>query len=215
MRKPFPRVWPFGRRSGTPAAAGEESRAWSGDRPSQRRFRRWETDFAAELEIDGEAHWCRISDISPGGARLHLEAPEAVAVGAAVELALDGFGTVAATVRHSAAGLLGLEFALEAERQVELARWLVARQPGRRQERRKCHVEAAFRTGGVEFACIVTDLSRTGAGLTSADAEVLAVASELTLLLPGEAPLTASIRHVDGNVIGVMFMERYEGELPD
>ena len=215
MRPPFPRAWPFGRRAKTAEAAADRADAWGGDVPSQRRFRRWETDFAAEIEIAGRPRWCRVADISPGGARVHLDQPATVELGEALSLYLEGFGTVVACVRHAAPGVLGLEFEIEDDRQVELARWLVARQPGRRQERRKCYIEAGFRTGGVEYPCVVTDLSPTGAGLASRHAGVLAVASELTLLLPDQAPLAATIRHVDGEVIGVMFMDRFEGELPD
>ena len=187
---------------------------WDADMPSQRRYRRWITDFEAFIDVEGQSHACRVSDISPAGVRVRLMGAAGVPVGTQLVFDLDGWGQVPAVVRHSGQDVLGIEFLLVEGEEVELARWLVTHSPKRRQARQARSIEASLRHAGETHACRVTDISRTGARVDLARVAEITVASEVTLLLPGQDPITASVRYAEDTSLGLNFHVVHEGDLP-
>ena len=155
---------------------------------TKRRFRRWSVDVSAYVEVGAISLYCTITDISPGGARARLLDAKPLALGTEVDLDLKGYGSVPAEVRHSASGVLGLMFLLDDADQIVLARWLVSANLERRQTRYACHIEGLIRTAGAETPCVVTDLSRTGAGIRVEEAGNLVLSDKIVLILPGQAP---------------------------
>ena len=102
-------------------------RAWECDLPARRRHRRWTTDVAAFVDVAGQSYSCRVADVSPGGARICLLEAIQIGVGSEVAFDLEGWGEIAAKVRHGATDVLGLEFMLLEGEEVELTLWLLRR----------------------------------------------------------------------------------------
>ena len=65
-----------------------------------------------------------------------------------------------------------------------------------------------------EFSCTVVDLSRNGAGITMTEASHLVVSSEVLLCLPDYGSIAASVRHIDGDAVGLALIDGYHGDLP-
>ncbi len=181
---------------------------------AKRRFRRWSVDVPAYVDVGSASHYCTVTDISPGGARARLLDAEPLVLGTEVCLDLDGYGSVPAEVRHSASGVLGLRFRLDEAEQLVLAQWLASANIERRQRRYTCHIEGLIRTAGAETPCLVTDISRTGAGIRVEEAGNLVLSDEIVLTLPGRAPMAAIVRHIAGEKVGLILVDGYEGELP-
>lgn len=179
-----------------------------------RRFRRWTVEISGYVEVDTVSHYCTITDISPGGARVRLLDVEPLDPGTEVRLDLEGYGSIPAEVRHSVSGVLGLMFLLDDAEQTGLGRWLVSANLDRPDTRYAYNIQAFLRATSGAYACVVTDLSRTGAGITVPDARGLAVSDEVVLTLPGHAPMAALIRYIVGDKIGLTLIDGYEGRLP-
>jgi len=182
---------------------------------SRRRYRRWAVDLPVYVDVDGDPHYCLLFDISPGGARLRVIDGATPPVDTEVFVDLEGYGQIPAVVRHSAANIIGLMFLHDEADQVRLARWLIQAKPTRRQARHPCRIDATVRFGERELACVVTDLSRSGAAIQIEEAGQFVPSSEVKLLLPGYQPITASVRHVVGDTVGLMLIDGFHGELPN
>lgn len=181
---------------------------------SRRRYRRWAVDVPAYVDVDGTPHYCLLFDISPQGARLRFADGTAPEVGTEVMFDLEGYGQIAAVVRHGGSGVVGIMFLHDEAAEVRLARWLLEVKPTRRQARHACRIDASVRFGKREFPCVVTDISRSGAAIEMEQVDLLAGSSEVELVLPGYAPIAASVRHIAGKTVGLMLIDGFHGELP-
>jgi PilZ domain len=180
----------------------------------KRRFRRWLIEVSAYLEVESRFYYVTLTDITPSGARARLLEARLFAEDAEAVLDLEGFGCIPAEIRHGVAGVLGLKFILDDERQMALATWLVDAHLQRRHTRYVCRIPALLALGAQELSCVVTDLSRSGAGIQLPDVSVLASSSEVMLTLPDHRPIATIVRHVSEERVGLMFVDSYEGELP-
>ena len=187
---------------------------WNKETPSKRRYRRWSVEMPTYIDVGGATHYSTITDISPDGARLRLMEETEIAVGTEVSVDLEGYRVIRAEVRHNAGGILGLMFLHDETDAVALARWMVEKKPPRRQTRHECHIEATLNFLGIEVACVVTDISRTGATISIEETGNLVISSEVLLKLPGHSSIAASVRHVEGTSVGLMLIDGYQGELP-
>jgi hypothetical protein len=180
---------------------------WNQQSP-RRRFRRWMVDLPATVLLgDGRRLACRVFDVSPGGARLQFREGEPPRPGTQIELAVDGYGTIPAEVRHGTAGIVGLMFLHDEADEVDFARFLIEVRPERPQTRRALELAATLRLFADDLPCTVSNLSSTGAQLTLPDRRELAVGDRVELLLPGYGAVPATIRHVDGKVVGLALSE--------
>jgi len=68
--------------------------------------------------------------------------------------------------------------------------------------------------GEREVDCVVTDLSRSGAAALVSQATGLLPGSEVRLVLPEYGDIAASVRHVDGDNVGLLLIDGFQGELP-
>lgn len=190
----------------------QELAPWDKKQEPRRRFRRWPVEVRTVLGTEGQAHNCTIYDLSPGGARVILSEPMALAEGAEVTLVLEGFGVVPAEVRSCDGTELGLMFLHGEDEEVELARYLVSLQPPRRPQRTKTESDATLSQDEVQSPSTVKDISPTGAGVEVDDTSELSVGDEVILTIEGHGDFVATIRRVDDGGIGVMFAERLKEE---
>jgi hypothetical protein len=65
-----------------------------------------------------------------------------------------------------------------------------------------------------DYPCTVINLSRNGAAITMSDISKLVISSEVILYLPGYGSIAASVRHNDGNTVGLVLIDGYLGDLP-
>jgi PilZ domain len=182
--------------------------------PDKRRFRRWSVEIPAYVDVAATSYYGILTDIAPTGGRIRLLDARAFAPGTKAALDLEGFAVVPAEIRHSAAGVLGLKFLLEDEQQLRLANWLLSANLHRRRTRHACNVAASLTTADGTVACLVTDLSRSGAGIRVENPAALVPSSEVILSLPNHGPLSAVVRHLSDEKVGLMFLDSYEGRLP-
>ena len=193
----------------------EDLDPWWREVQSRRRRRRWQVNLPAVLHLAGKPHNCWIHDLSPGGAQVAAETAGRPASGSQVELYLGGYGTIAAEIRYCRNQRLGLEFLLDQDEQVTLARYLISHQPARRASRHDTHIEATLRKARTELHCVVENLSRTGAAIRILEASsCLVTLEEVLLILPGYGSIAATVRHVDGNKVGLMLTDGFEGPFP-
>ena len=96
----------------------------------------------------------------------------------------------------------------------KLSEWLAAFRPSRPDTRYECQLEASIRTSDFELLAIVTNISRSGAAATTAEVHRLVISSEVILVLPGYGTFAAEVRHIEGNNVGLMLIDGYEGQLP-
>ena len=95
-----------------------------------------------------------------------------------------------------------------------MSRWLMTTRPERRQIRYPCNLEAKIVTNNRELDCVIIDLSRSGAGVRSAQADRLVVASEVLLKWPDYGTMAASVSHIEDDMIGLALLDGYDGQLP-
>ncbi len=179
-----------------------------------RRFRRWQVDIPIFIEAEDQTHYCSVYDISPGGARVRPLQGDELPVGTRVSLDLEFFGHVEAEVRHQAGGIVGLRFLHDASREAALSTWLVDTRPERRQIRYSCAIPSRIVAGARKHACTVVNLSRSGAGATSDEAGRLVAGSDVVMELPGYGTMAATVRHIQGAMVGLSLIDGYDGPLP-
>jgi len=188
---------------------------WAPCPPVQRRrYRRWITDFSLALEVEGVPHLCTASDISPGGACLHLVTPSRVPVGTAAVLQAEGCGKITANVRRSDFELLGVKFKLADAARLEFSNWLLEDPPKRARDRCECRMEAVVLLAEGERSCEVANISNWGAGIRLADPVAPCVGKNLVLLLADRAPIAAAIRHSSQAIVGLSFLDALRQGLP-
>ena len=187
---------------------------WDRDTPSRREHRRWSVELSALAEIGGKTHYCTITEISPSGARLLLLQEIPVTVGAIIAVEIEGYGVVPARVCYVNTGTLRVLFLHGDGGEEALAHWLLWLSPKRRQTRFACRIEATLRVLDHEYSCTVVNLSRGGAGITMKETAHLAISSEVLLNLPDYGSIAASVRHIDGDIIGLVLIDGYLGDLP-
>ena len=184
------------------------------DEGSNRRCRRWNVQIPIFVEADDQTHYCTVYDISPGGALVRPLQIGAMPIGATVVVDLEHFGHLRAEVRHHTKGVVGLQFLHDATAAQALSRWLMTTRPERRQIRYPCNLEAKIVTNNRELDCVIFDLSRSGAGVRSAQADRLVVASEVLLKWPDYGTMAASVSHIEDDMIGLALLDGYDGRLP-
>jgi len=191
-----------------------DSSSLPGVRQSRRRYRRWVVDLPAYIDAAGNTFYCLIYDITPAGARLRVVSGGELAPNADVFLDLEGYGQIPALVRHSSQDNVGLQFLHDERGEAQLHDWLFAVRPARRQHRYSCRLPAMLAIREDRVACIVTDLSRSGAAVEVAAPGRLSTGDEVRLMLPEQDAIAASVRHIEGNSVGLLLIDGYQGELP-
>ncbi len=187
---------------------------WDRDTPSRRQHRRWSVAMSALVDIDDTTHYCTIRDISPRGARLQMVQDVPVAERASIAIDIEGYGVIPARVCYANGGILRVMFLHDDDGVEALARWLLWLKPQRRQTRYPCRIAATLSVLDREFSCTVVNLSRNGAGITMTEASHLVVSSEVLLCLPDYGSIAASVRHIDGDAVGLALIDGYHGALP-
>lgn len=168
-----------------------------------RRLRRWTVALPATLLVGARRRPGVVHDISPNGARLALSQGPAPAPGSRVGLELEGYGVIESEIRHASAGVAGLSFRHRGDSALRLARFLLANRPARREPRRREGVDATLHVAGAARPCVVQDLSPGGAGIIVDDTGDLALSGEVELALPGRGRRAATVRRIDGWVVGL------------
>ncbi len=184
------------------------------EQEGNRRFQRWQVDIPIFIEAEDQTHYCTFYDISPGGALVRPLHGDVMPIGKKVSVDLEFFGHIEAEVRHVTKGVVGLQFLHDESRQDALSAWLMDTRPGRRPVRYSCDIPARIVVDGHKLDCKVTNLSRSGACITSARADRLMVTSEVVLELPGYGTMAALVRHVVDDNIGLSLIDGYDGVLP-
>jgi len=188
--------------------------AWRKQGGSRRRLRRWSVNIRAAIDMAGGVDGCTVLDLSPAGARVHLDNEHPVAVGSTVELVLEGYGKISSEVRYSDGTLLGLMFLHDDAGEVRLARYLVARRPVRRAERLKVSARAILTPLDAQTVGKVVDVSRTGASVLVDKPEAFSEDQEVLLTIAGYGEVTATVRRIAEDRIGLMFHRELDGKLP-
>jgi hypothetical protein len=137
-----------------------------------------------------------------------------LAEGMEITLEIEGYGAVPARVRHADSGIVRIMFLHGEDGEEGLARWLLWLKPQRQQTRYACQIEASLRLLHRDYPCTVFNLSRNGAAITMSDISKLVISSEVILYLPGYGSIAASVRHNDGNTVGLVLIDGYLGDLP-
>jgi hypothetical protein len=145
---------------------------------------------------------------------LEVSSGEPLVAGAEVVLTLEPFGSVSAEVRYAHGGRNGLMFIQDAADEARLARFLLSRQPARSPERRMVAAEATITADGRRLPCFVESISEGGAGVLVDEAQRLAKDDEVVLELAGHGDIVATVRHVDGRKVGLMFRWELDVDLP-
>jgi hypothetical protein len=178
----------------------------------RRRFRRWHVDFETVLRVADTQMVCRAVDLSPGGACVELADSHNVAAGDRLLFELPGFGGIEAEVRYQGERYLGLMFMHDDTGEVAVARYLVEVEQSRRPPRHDVGVEARLTAGGVDTACIVDDISRTGARILVDDTRVFTIDQEVSIQLEGIGRITATVQRLEDREIGLMFLQQLSSE---
>ena len=181
----------------------------------ERRLRRWLVDFQALLWIEGAALDCSVQDISPGGARVRLSGARDATVGSMVELELDDYPPIVADVRHRDDYTMGLMFLHGPDEEASFGRYLIASRPARPEPRETVGLPATLMPQRAGADCVIVNISRSGAGVTVAEAHGLAVGDEVRIAIDDHGELGATVRRVVGNEIGVKFDKAIIGDLPE
>ena len=187
---------------------------WERETPSRRHYRRWFVDISALAEIDGATHYCKIKDLSPRGACVSLIKDTSVAEEALLSINIEGFGLVPARVIEAKGGLIRVMFLHSDDGEEALAEWLLRLSPQRRQTRYSCHIEATLSVLGREYSCNIFNLSRNGAGITMAETSQLAISSDVILSIPSYGSISASVRHINQDTVGLYLIDGYLGDFP-
>lgn len=169
-------------------------------RPDRRGDERHLTLFrVGALTIEGRRELCLIKNISSGG--MSIRPYCALATGTAVVIELKTGMSVPGTVAWTEDGTAGVEF----HQPVDVIDVLSAADDGPRPRMPRIEIDcyATVRDGASVHRLRVCDISQGGvklAGALSADS-----ACDLTLTLPGLAPLAASLRWSSDGHVGVTF----------
>lgn len=161
----------------------------------------------ATVQVSGQDRPCIVRDLSPGGAGLEVTSGEPLAPGTDVVLSLEPFGAIPAEVRYATSGRNGLMFHQDAAGEARMARLLLSLKPARSPERRPLATEATITAGGRQMPCFVESISEGGAGILFDEAGGLVKDEEVALNLEGHGDVAATVRHVDGRKVGLMFRQ--------
>jgi PilZ domain len=192
---------------------GELGAVSDDDGASNRQRRRWFVDFESTLtRLDGGRHPCTVYDLSPRGAGVGVAEPDGFGPNDRVEFALPGYGSIAAEVRYRGGGYLGLEFLLEDEEEIEIARYLVSMDRSRRPEAREVKLVGTLRASGADIACTVLDITRLGARIAIDDTRPVNEDTDVLLELRGIGRVAARISALDEREVTLAFLEQLDGD---
>lgn len=168
----------------------------------------------ATVQVSGQDRPCIVRDLSPGGAGLEVTSGGPLAPGDQVVLSLEPFGAIAAEIRYAMGGRNGLMFLQDAAGEARLARLLLSHKPARAPERRPFASEATMTASGRNMPCFVESISEGGAGVLVDEAALLVKDEEVALSLEGHGEVRATVRHVDGRKVGLMFRQPLDLDPP-
>ncbi len=177
-------------------------------RAERRRFRRVRVDLPGKLFVpaDGRESACKVTDLSPGGARVECELP--VEQDSRIVLYIDGFGRFEGTIARRDGYGFGVKFvctALKRERTAELLtlfmnRSLIDETDLRRHDRTPTKGLTRFtRVDGEIVPCEVLDLSVSGISVRT---DIRPPLGEFVLI--GQMAGRVARHHEDG--IGIEFV---------
>ena len=188
---------------------------WESDRGGDggRRQRRWETDIETVAVVGIRSVDCAIHDLSPSGAQIELLGDVPVREGDRVRIEMFEFGWLDTVARNVEGRRIGVQFILDEQDMVELARFMVSLRIARKPPRQEVGRPAELRVGGNALVCTIDNISPTGASVTFPGVPEFSEGENVNLALPGHEPIAAIIQRIDGSTCGLSFLVRFDGEL--
>lgn len=184
--------------------------AWESDGRTGRRRRRWPVDIETVAVIGIRSIDCAIHDLSPSGARIEIAGDLPVRIGDRVRIEMFEFGWLDTVARSVEGRRIGVEFILDEEDMVELARFMISLRVAQRPQQDDVTRPAELRIGGNVLACTVENISPTGASVTLPGVPEFAEGENITLVLPGHEPIAAIVQRIDASICGLMFLVRFD-----
>lgn len=183
------------------------------DGGSGRGQRRWPVDIETVAVIGIRSVDCAIHDLSPAGAWIEILGDVPVRIGDQVRIEMFEFGWLDTVARTVEGPRIGVQFMLDEEDMVELARFMVSLRIARRPPRQDVARQAELRVGGDALTCTVVNISPTGASVMLPGVPEFAEGENVALALPEHEPIAALVQRIDGSICGLNFLVRFDGEV--
>ncbi len=175
--------------------------------------RRWPVDIETVAVIGIRSVDCAIHDLSPAGAWIEILADAPVRVGDLVRIELFEFGWLDTVARTVEGRRIGVQFMLDEEDMVELARFMVSLRISQDPPRQDVARQAELRVGGDALTCTVVNISPTGASVMLPGVPEFAEGENVALALPEHEPIAAIVQRIDGSICGLNFLVRFDGDV--
>lgn len=188
---------------------GEAGAASAAGGTGDRQRRRWFVDFESTLTgPDGSRHPCTVYDLSPRGAGVGVTEHSGFRAYHRVDFELPGYGSIPAEIRYHGGGYIGLEFLLEGEEEVGIARYLVSLDRSHRTDGREVKLFATLRASGADVTCTILDISRLGARIAIEDTRHVSEDGEVLLDLRGIGRIAAKVSALDEREVSLSFLQQ-------
>ena len=178
-----------------------------------RRHRRWLVEIKTVAVVGIRSVDCTILDLSPSGALIEFLVDLPVRVGDQMRIEMFEFGWLDMVARFVQGRRVGVQFIFDEQGEVEFTRFMVSMRNIRRPPRHEVAWAAELRVGVLAFACEVENISPNGASVTLPRVPEFDKGENVTLALPGQEPIDASVGRIDGLSCGLMFLVRFDGDL--
>ncbi len=186
---------------------------WKEGGDAGRRQRRWQTDIETVAVVGIRSVDCAIHDLSPSGAQIELLSEANVRVGDRVRIEMFEYGWLDTVARNVEGNRIGVQFILDEQDMVELARFMVSLRISRKPPRQEVSRPAELRVAGNMLVCTVENISPTGASVVLPGVPEFGEGENVDLALPGHPSIAAIVKRVDGSTCGLMFLVQFDGEL--
>ena len=183
------------------------------DGGSGRGRRRWPVDIETVAVIGIRSVDCAIHDLSPAGAQIEILSDAPVRVGDQVRIEMFEFGWLDTVARSVEGRRIGVQFMLDEEDMVELARFMVSLRISQDPPRQNVARHAELRVGGDALTCTVVNISPTGASVMLLGVPEFAEGENVALALPEHEPIAAIVQRIDGSICGLNFLVRFDGDV--